>query len=496
MKSQALYWFRKDLRLHDNELLYRVEQDAAEVSFVYIFDPREFASSSYGFSRTGPHRLRCLRESLQALQKSLRSKGAELYFAVGDPTELIPQWVSSGEYNHVFFQNLVTHEEVELEQRLAKSLSRLNCKLTQAWTHTLYRPEDLPEKISDIPRVFSAFRRKIEKAAHMRPRFSDPIKNWPRSKSLPGGRTDWRSIDKVYGSGCDESPFSLIHWKGGEAAGLQRLNSFFWESDQVRSYKQTRNQLIGLDYSSKFSAWLANGSLSARHIAHELSRYEREREKNESTYWMFFELLWREYFQWVAFRYGAQLFQLEGPKQAAFKFQENADFLQAWVEGRTGIPFVDANMRELAETGYMSNRGRQNVASFLVNELNLDWRAGAEYFESQLIDYDPASNWGNWAYLAGVGQDPRDRRAFNILKQAQQYDPDHEFVSYWIPILRQLPPAWVHQPHLIPGATDRVAENTGLDLYFHPIVSLKPWVRRPLRLASEVQGATPQLKKA
>jgi deoxyribodipyrimidine photo-lyase len=132
-------------------------------------------------------------------------------------------------------------------------------------------------------------------------------------------------------------------------------------------------------------------------------------------------------------KYGSKMFQLHGWKNAQ-EVPNRVDerLFQAWINGETGDEFVDANMRELKLTGFMSNRGRQNVASYFVHELKLDWRLGAAYFEQQLIDYDASSNWGNWAYVAGVGNDPRENRVFNTEKQAQQYDPKQMYRKLWL----------------------------------------------------------------
>src|SRR5690606_25977707 len=122
------------------------------------------------------------------------------------------------------------------------------------------------------------------------------------------------------------------------------------------------------------------------------------------------------------------------------------ELFSRWADGKTGIPFIDANMKELALTGFMSNRGRQNVASFLVNDLKLNWQLGAEWFEAHLIDYDPSSNWGNWNYIAGVGNDPRQDRVFNIINQAKRYDPEGTYVKTWLPELESVPESYIHSP--------------------------------------------------
>ena len=190
--------------------------------------------------------------------------------------------------------------------------------------------------------------------------------------------------------------------------------------------------MIGSDYSSKFSPWLALGCISPREIIYELMNFENIIIKNESTYWLFFELLWREYFHWVMRKYDQKLFLKNGIKnvEPISRKMDNVYF-EKWKNGQTGNDFVDANMNELNATGYMSNRGRQNVASYLCNDMKLDWRYGAAYFEEQLIDYDVCSNWGNWAYIAGVGNDPRGHRFFNIEKQAHDYDKYHKYRELW-----------------------------------------------------------------
>ena len=152
--------------------------------------------------------------------------------------------------------------------------------------------------------------------------------------------------------------------------------------------------------------------------------FEKEIEKNEDTYWLIFELIWRDYFRYVAMRYGNRIFHKRGIKQESPKWRQDRRVFEAWCEGRTKCDFVNANMRELAATGFMSNRGRQNVASYLVHDLGVDWRLGASWFEHHLLDHDPASNYGNWIYVAGVGNDPRPNRKFNTGGQAERYDAD------------------------------------------------------------------------
>ena len=189
----------------------------------------------------------------------------------------------------------------------------------------------------------------------------------------------------------------------------------YFETNSASTYKETRNALDGENYSTKFSIWLSNGCISARNIISNLKKYESLNGKNQSTYWIFFELLWREYFQWYAHHYKESLYKISGVTGIRPLSSFYAERLKKWEQGTTPYPLVNALMNQLVSTGYMSNRGRQIVASCLVNELELDWRYGASFMESHLIDYDVASNWGNWQSIAGVSSDGK-KKHFDINK--------------------------------------------------------------------------------
>jgi deoxyribodipyrimidine photo-lyase len=248
------------------------------------------------------------------------------------------------------------------------------------------------------------------------------------------------------------------------------VNDYFWRENRLKEYKQTRNGMLGADYSSKFSPWLAQGCLSPRYVHEEVRRYESGRVKNDSTYWLVFELLWRDFFRFIAAKHGDRLFRKSGLQGIAIPWREDREAFEAWRQGKTGYPLIDAGMRELAATGFLSNRGRQNVASFLTKNLGVDWRMGAEWFESLLIDYDVCSNWGNWNYTAGVGNDARGLRYFNTVKQSREYDPGGAYIRYWLPELAAIEGDLVHEPwRLSAGERERFAVRLGSD-YPRPIV--------------------------
>ncbi|MEY3692633.1 MAG: cryptochrome, partial [Bacillota bacterium] len=236
-----------------------------------------------------------------------------------------------------------------------------------------------------------------------------------------------------------------------ENAALIHLNQYFFKNQYVLTYKETRNHMLRFEDSSKLSPALSLGLLSPRKIYWELKRVEETIKKNQSTYWIWFELLWRDYFYYLHLQQGNRFFLLEGIMNVKKNWQANLTYQQAILQAKTGYPLVDANLKELFQTGWMSNRGRQNVASFMAKILKLDWRMGAALFEHYLIDYDVSSNYGNWQYISGVGVDPREDRIFNVTLQAKKYDEKGEYIHHWLPALSRLPVPLLYQPWTING---------------------------------------------
>jgi len=426
---RSIVWFKTDLRLHDNETLIKAITQSDEIIPVYCFDDADFGVNEFGFQKTGNFRTKFLFESLVDLDKQLRQLGSGLLVVKGNPeTELI-NIAKYYQANKLFAKKEVAFNEKQTEKRVEKELWKVKCVLETFSTSTLYHAQDLPFSIKDIPDVFTNFRKKIEKESHIRTVFHSPLSI--KSPTIPPIKLP--TLEELGLTEPVVDNKSVLLFKGGESEAYKRLKHYFFETKAVSNYKHTRNELVGADYSSKFSVWLALGCLSARGIYHELKQYEAQCGANESTYWLVFELIWRDYFRFMMKKHGHQFFLPSGIKPADTMVQQhNEELLQKWVHGETGNDFIDANMIELKQTGFMSNRGRQNVASYFCHDLKLDWRYGAAYFQQQLIDYDVSSNWGNWAYLAGVGNDPRGQRYFNIEKQANDYDSKQQFRKLWL----------------------------------------------------------------
>lgn len=440
---RILIWFRNDLRLHDHQPMGQALQEQAQLVPLYCFDPRQFGTTSFGFPKTGAFRAKFLLESVAALRQSFRDRGSDLLIYQGFPELIIPDLVTILDISAVYWHTEVAAEEVAVEQALRKALKSLGIRIATFWGSTLHHPDQLPFPISDLPEVFTQFRQQVEKCNPVIPPLPLPDHLPPVPPCEVGALPTWPLSDFPM---PPTDPRTMFHFAGGEPAGMERLQTYIWQRDRLRIYKETRNGLLHLDDSSKFSPWLALGCLSPRYIYGQIKTYERERIKNDSTYWLKFELLWRDYFRYICAKHGKKIFYRSGLRQLKVPWKEDRDIFERWTTGQTGFPLVDASMRELASTGFMSNRGRQIVASFLTKNLGINWQMGAEWFESLLIDYDVCSNWGNWNYAAGVGNDARGFRWFNILKQANTYDPQGVYVKHWVPELSAVPSGSVHEP--------------------------------------------------
>jgi deoxyribodipyrimidine photo-lyase len=463
MKNRTLLlWLRNDLRLEDNEALYQACSNAERVIPVYVLDPLLFEPSELGFKRAGNFRMKFLLESLHDLKTQLKNIGSDLVFRKGKAAEILPALAKEYQVSAVYGSKEVNKEEIKQEKDVEKALIKLGLGLNLFWQSTLFHTEDLPFGISHLPDVFTEFRKACEKLSTVR-----PILPKPDCMNLPEGVAvgEIPSLAELGYSHPIINMKSAFPFLGGESEGLVRLNYYIWDSNLIKDYKETRNGLIGTDYSSKLSAWLALGCLSPRYIYTEIKKYEQIRGANASSYWLIFELIWRDYFRFVSKKFGNKIFSVQGINGGQKTWKNDFGKFKRWMEGETGVPFVDANMQELKETGFMSNRGRQNVASFLSKDLGINWTWGAAWFEHALADYDPCSNWCNWAYVAGVGNDPRENRYFNILTQAKRYDAKGEYVRLWLPQLAQIKDFSINRP-------DRLSSSVN---YPAPMVNMDKW---------------------
>lgn len=421
-------WFRNDLRTKNNEALFKACQEDIPVIGVYFFDPRHFEQTKYGFKKTEKFRAQFNMESIKELASNLANLNIPLHVQHLNYADGFKALGTELDIAAVFMQKEWTSEELTHENEVKQALSET--RFIAFYQQFLFHPDDFPyPSVAMLPEVFTEFRKKCEKFSRIR-----------KSIPVPSSRPNFihkcirLQIPTLENLGLNEFEIdnrSAFPFQGGENQAWKRLDDYFWKTKKLQFYKKTRNGLLGTDYSSKFSAWLANGTISAVDIYWEVKRFEKDVKKNEDTYWLIFELIWRDYFKYVSQKHGNKLFQKGGILNKDYEWKNNEKDFQQWINGSTPEDFVNANMIELRETGFMSNRGRQNVNSYWAKEWCQDWRRGAAYFEAMLVDYDVHSNWGNWMYNSGVGNDPRDRK-FNIKGQAERYDPSGKYQRAWL----------------------------------------------------------------
>ena len=430
--STLIYWFRNDLRLLDSPALNKACREATHLLPVYVLAPEQ-ASTRWSFARESRQRKRYLTKTLIALDAQCRALGSRLLVLQGDAVWTLASLVQSTQADGIVCEQIAApEEEAEVEQ-----LSAQGIKVQYVWQSTMVELATLPFTPRQMPDVFTQFRQKLE-AKGLRARAVVPGPE--RIPSLPENlMVESISLEQRL-EHLDSSSTENTQALAGTSQGLEHLDHYF--ADELpHTYKQTRNQLSGADYSTNFSTWLATGALSAPMIVERLTQYEATRGANDGTYWIWFELVWRDYFRFLHLKYGRALYVRQGlrkpdPGSEALSLAEPKSgialkLFEKWTQGRTNNALVNAGMNELAATGKMSNRMRQIVASYLIYDLSIDWRAGAAWFESQLLDYDVYSNQGNWLYIAGLGTDPRGGRRMNLDKQALEHDPKGLYRTQW-----------------------------------------------------------------
>ena len=424
-KINSLVWFRNNLRVEDNSSLTNAINSSDKIIGFINIDPRNFISTKYGFKKTEKFRVKFFLESVKELKSQLEKLNISLIITHDCLDKSIPQIIKQYEIEKVFLQTEWTRDELLEESYFPKDV-----ELVKDFNQFLYSTKDVKTLYDNIPRGFSNFRKKCEKYLSV-----DNILPIPKPLNNDNKIATEYTLPSLSDLGFDLFEVhrdSVFKFNGGEINGKKRIDDYFFNTKNVSNYKSTRNGLIGENYSSKFSPWLANGSVSVKYIYSKLKKYESEVDKNDSTYWLYFELIWRDFFKYVSMQHKDKFFSRDGIYGDSKEWSTDMEILSNWINGKTNEPFVNANMIELLETGFMSNRGRQNVANYLTKELKIDWRIGAEYFESMLIDYDVHSNYGNWLYNAGIGNDSMPFRKFNPKLQSERYDPNKLYEKTWL----------------------------------------------------------------
>ena len=401
---KGLWWIRDDQRLNNNPTWEAAKAWQSEtggaLSAVWVpssTTPANLNEYPDALPRTSEARSAYESACFEGLRKALAQHGVEAVRASED----LVSTVKATQPSVIFFTHGAAHEEQE-DEAAVKSTG-IRCQGYHS--RTLLTPKQALDL--GLPPTYTPFRKRVEALLGDHP-FAD--------------------IKRFEGPQAPTWPFTSL-----EEEARAHLYAYISEDGAGRHYKTRRNGMLQPLDSTKLSAYLSRGLLHPKEVWNRCLEVEEAVGGCEEIYWIRFELLWREYFQWVAYEAKGQLFRSHGLKQTDPRPTPKGSrkAFELWTEGRTGDRLVDAAMRELKATGYQSNRARQNAASYWIHDLKQPWRVGAAYFEAMLLDYDAASNWGNWAYIAGVGNDPRPFRKFNTHKQAEQYDADGSYRDAW-----------------------------------------------------------------
>ncbi|MBT8205563.1 MAG: DASH family cryptochrome, partial [Eudoraea sp.] len=309
LEKTALLWFRNDLRTYDHNSLSQAVRHQHLIG-VYFFDPRHYETDTFGFVKTGKFRARFLIETVQELRDNLQTIGIPLLVFYARPEDRMKELIETCDVQTVYLQREWTSEETTVLENVKKRTGT-QTHFVEAYDQFLFHPDDLPYKdFEEIPDIFTRFRKQCEKKVRVRP--CQPI---PKPRLLPPISLPKTKIPSLTALGFE--PFetdarSAFPFSGGENQALKRIQHYFWKSRKLSYYKHTRNGLIGKDYSAKLSPWLANGSLSPRSVYWEVKKYEQEVVKNQDTYWLIFELIWRDYFKYVSLKFGNRIFHKKG----------------------------------------------------------------------------------------------------------------------------------------------------------------------------------------
>ncbi len=453
----ALVWFRRDLRLADHPALAAAAESGASVIPVYILD-----DGTPGDWRLGGASRWWLAQSLRSLEKSLARLGSRLILRRGPADTVLRQLVFETGAKALYFTRGYEPFQRELEERLEKTLP---ARCRRFGGHVLFEPEKLLNNAGEPYRVYSPFFRAMERreppgATLVAPNALRAPSSWPWSEKLDGWGLEPATPD--WAGGLREA------WSPGEIAAYARLRLFIDKS--VSRYRDKRN-LPGTDATSRLSPYLAFGEISPRQVWSAVLLAAEKAGASSLGEAYLREIAWREFSYHLLFHFPHLPEKAFKPEFERFPVREDAAALKAWRKGLTGYPIVDAGMRQLWRTGWMHNRVRMIVASFLIKHLLLPWRAGEAWFWDTLVDADLANNSASWQWVAGSGADAAPYfRIFNPVLQGEKFDPEGDYVRSFCPELARLPNSLIHKPWEAPPA---LLETLGVRLgetYPRPIV--------------------------
>lgn len=448
-----IVWFRNDLRIHDLPSLHHAASDGDRVVPVFIFDEKIYASK-----RASANRNRFLLESLQDLKTSLKKAGADLLIREGKAKTVLADLAKETNALAVYYTADYTPYAIKRDKEIHEEFSDGNIEIRAFPGRLIVSKLDTIRTKSDTPhKVFTPFWKAWSQIGRRE------LASTPRSLQLPANVTlgTLPSLSAI----TNEDDLSPDVIPGGETAALKRFKAFV--AGDIATYKDDNN-MPALDGTSRLSSYLHFGCISPLYIETELPNNAGARAWHR-------QLAWREFYHYILLHNPTNTTQEFQEKYRALQWPANKKLLAAWQQGKTGYPMVDAAMRQLNKQGWMHNRARLIVGSFLTKDLWLNWREGEAYFMRMLLDGDTANNNGNWQWIASVGVDPAPvyRRLYNPASQQKKFDPDGAYVKQFVPELANVPDKYLAEPWTMPEDVQKTAKCViGTD-YPEPIVDHK-----------------------
>ena len=445
--TRGIHWFRNDLRLHDNLALTALAERATAWLPLFVIDSAIVARST----RNTP-RARFLFDCLARLDHVLSAKGFALQVLEGNPQKLLPELMARTGASVVSWNNASTPLGRRRDSKVASAIARAGGQIIQLDDHTVFGPEEVKTRTGGSYSVYTPYRNEWWKTWERAPRLSPARSRYPK---MPIPKVRMRAERNSVLSSRGEDGTRLP--RGGEESARRRLREFL--SRPAARYHLDRDR-PDVDGTSRLSPYLRFGAISARRCFTEgLRKIESDPNTRIGISKWLDELIWREFYNAVLVNNPHVLSGAFRVEYDDLSWSGRETHFQAWCEGRTGYPIVDAGMRQLRATGWMHNRVRMIAASFLTKDLLIDWRRGERFFFDSLVDGDPASNNGGWQWSASTGTDAQPYfRIFNPTTQGKKCDPEGDYVRRWVPELRSVDRKWIHEPWRDPNPRAEIVE--------------------------------------
>jgi deoxyribodipyrimidine photo-lyase len=415
LHKKAVFIFRRDVRLEDNLGLLKALAESEMVIPLFIFDPAQTDASQNPYFSKPAFSFLC--QSLQELSEALERKEAKLFLASGNHADVVRMLIEKDQIDAVYCNKDYTPFSRKRDKAVADVCTEKNCSFFRCDDTALTPLEEIRTNTGGLYSVFTPFMKKASLYE-----IPTPVKN--DKKNYYKGSLVCSTVQLSEYIPQEKNTYIL---KGGRREGLKLLT----ETHYLKNYSVGRN-IPSEAGTSRLSAHHKFGTISIRETYHMAKQTVGVGSQFIS------ELYWREFYYYIAYHFPIVFKKSFLPWAEHLAWKNNKTHFQLWCEGRTGVPIVDAGMRELLKTGWLHNRSRMIVASYLTKNLYIDWRWGERYFATALIDYDPSQNNGGWQWSASTGADPRPLRIFNPYTQAAKYDMDADYIKKWVPELAEV----------------------------------------------------------